>query len=127
MSEYLVNGEWNLYSEFYEMNRKISSDSTVERSEKFYECCPEPYPSLKFTLLLKRRTLYYGFNLIIPCILITIMTILGFTLPPDAGEKIGLQITVLLSICFFLGIVSGMVPPTSEAVPLLGMSSCHTC
>jgi nicotinic acetylcholine receptor len=109
----------------------------VERSEKFYECCPEPYPSLKFTMLMKRRTLYYGFNLIIPCILITLMTILGFTLPPDAGEKIGLreftkknvwegncflatEITVLLSICFFLSIVSDMVPPTSEAVPLLG-------
>jgi len=30
------------------------------------------------------------------------------------------EITVLLSICFFLSIVSDMVPPTSEAVPLLG-------
>uniref|UniRef100_A0A1I7XKZ5 Neur_chan_LBD domain-containing protein n=1 Tax=Heterorhabditis bacteriophora TaxID=37862 RepID=A0A1I7XKZ5_HETBA len=44
------------------------------------------------------------FNLIMPCILTTLMTLLGFTLPPDAGEKITLQ----------------MSPPTSEAVPLLG-------
>ncbi|KHJ86413.1 Neurotransmitter-gated ion-channel ligand binding domain protein [Oesophagostomum dentatum] len=68
------------------------------------------------TLLLEQR-----FNLIMPCILTTLMTLLGFTLPPDAGEKITLQITVLLSICFFLGIVSDMSPPTSEAVPLLGV------
>lgn len=32
------------------------------------------------------------------------MTLLGFVLPPEAGEKITLQITVLLSICFFLSV-----------------------
>uniref|UniRef100_A0A914WI70 Uncharacterized protein n=1 Tax=Plectus sambesii TaxID=2011161 RepID=A0A914WI70_9BILA len=109
ISEYLPNGEWALPS------------TTVERSEKFYDCCPEPYPDLTFYLHMRRRTLYYGFNLIMPCILTTLMTLLGFTLPPDAGEKITLQITVLLSICFFLSIVSEMSPPTSEAVPLLGI------
>ncbi|CAJ0591854.1 unnamed protein product [Cylicocyclus nassatus] len=109
VSEYLPNGEWALPL------------TTVSRNEKFYECCPEPYPDLTFYLHMRRRTLYYGFNLIMPCILTTLMTLLGFTLPPDAGEKITLQITVLLSICFFLGIVSDMSPPTSEAVPLLGV------
>lgn len=75
---------------------------------------------------MRRRTLYYGFNLLMPCILTTTMTLLGFSLPPDAGEKITLQITVLLSICFFLSMLSEMSPPTSEAVPLLGIffSSC---
>uniref|UniRef100_L7MMW7 ACR-16 n=2 Tax=Oesophagostomum dentatum TaxID=61180 RepID=L7MMW7_OESDE len=109
VSEYLENGEWALPL------------TTVTRHEKFYDCCPEPYPDLTFYLNMRRRTLYYGFNLIMPCILTTLMTLLGFTLPPDAGEKITLQITVLLSICFFLGIVSDMSPPTSEAVPLLGV------
>jgi nicotinic acetylcholine receptor len=70
---------------------------------------------------MRRRTLYYGFNLIMPCILTTAMSLLTFTLPPEAGEKITLQITVLLSICFFLGILAEMSPPTSEAVPLLGI------
>uniref|UniRef100_A0A914NX64 Neurotransmitter-gated ion-channel transmembrane domain-containing protein n=1 Tax=Meloidogyne incognita TaxID=6306 RepID=A0A914NX64_MELIC len=75
---------------------------------------------------MRRRTLYYGFNFIMPCLLTTMMSLLGFTLPPEAGEKITLQITVLLSICFFLSILSEMSPPTSEAVPLLGLffSSC---
>lgn len=94
MSEYLINGEWNLYSEnlcmFFDA-QTYNAETEVVRNEKFYECCPEPYPSLFFYMLMKRRTLYYGFNLIIPCILITLMTILGFTLPPDAGEKIGLR------------------------------------
>ncbi|CAJ0563335.1 unnamed protein product, partial [Mesorhabditis spiculigera] len=62
-----------------------------------------------------------GFNLIIPSLLITLMTVLGFTLPPDAGEKINLEMTVLLAIVFFLSMVSEMTPPTSEAVPLIGV------
>ena len=39
---------------------------------------------------LRRRTLYYFSNLIVPCLLISSMAILGFTLPPDSGEKLGL-------------------------------------
>ncbi|KAM3716234.1 Acetylcholine receptor [Dirofilaria immitis] len=80
ISEYMPSGEWALPM------------TTVSRTVKFYECCPEPYPDLKFYLHLRRRTLYYGFNLIMPCILTTMMTLLGFTLPPDAGEKITLRI-----------------------------------
>lgn len=90
---------------------------------------------MTFYIHMQRRTLYYGFNLIMPCILTTAMSLLTFTLPPEAGEKITLrrfslflniimicsEITVLLSICFFLGILAEMSPPTSEAVPLLGI------
>ena len=39
---------------------------------------------------MRRRTLYYFSNLIVPCLLIASMAILGFTLPPDSGEKLGL-------------------------------------
>ena len=50
----------------------------------------EPYCSIFFNIVIRRRTLYYGLNLIIPSLLISLMTVLGFTLPPDAGEKITL-------------------------------------
>ncbi|XP_035665158.1 neuronal acetylcholine receptor subunit alpha-10-like [Branchiostoma floridae] len=47
------------------------------------------------------------------------MTILGFYLPPEAGERVGLGITVLLSFTVFLLMVSDLMPPTSSAVPLI--------
>lgn len=55
-----------------------------------YACCPEPYVDVTFTIQIRRRTLYYFFNLIVPCVLISSMALLGFTLPPDSGEKLTL-------------------------------------
>ena len=57
-----------------------------------YDCCPAPYLDITFTIKIRRRTLYYFCNLIIPCILIASMAVLGFTLPPDSGEKLSLGV-----------------------------------
>uniref|UniRef100_A0A7E4VNT3 Neuronal acetylcholine receptor subunit alpha-7 n=1 Tax=Panagrellus redivivus TaxID=6233 RepID=A0A7E4VNT3_PANRE len=108
-SEYLENGEWAVVRNW------------VNRSEKFYACCTEPYPDVQFYIHLRRRTLYYAFNLIMPCGMTMILVMLGFTLNPQSCEKVGLQISVSLAICIFLTIVSEMTPKTSEAVPLLGI------
>ena len=61
-----------------------------KRNEVFYDCCPEPYLDVTFVIKIRRRTLYYFFNLIVPCVLIASMAVLGFTLPPDSGEKLSL-------------------------------------
>ena len=42
------------------------------------------------------------------------MSLLGFMLPPGAGEKITLEVTVLLSVCVYMTIVGEMTPITSE-------------
>ena len=65
-----------------------------KRNSIIYECCPEPYVDITFTINIRRRTLYYFFNLIVPCVLISSMALLGFTLPPDSGEKLTLGKTV---------------------------------
>ena len=39
---------------------------------------------------MQRRSLYYTINLILPCIVMSMMNILGFLLPSECGEKIGL-------------------------------------
>ena len=62
----------------------------AKRNEVIYECCPEPYLDITFIIKLRRRTLYYFFNLIVPCVLIASMALLGFTLPPASGEKLAL-------------------------------------
>ena len=66
------------------------SEVPAVRSIKFYECCPEPYIDITFTLHIRRRTLYHGLNLIIPCALISMLAIFTFTLPPDTNAKVSL-------------------------------------
>ena len=61
------------------------------RSVVTYACCEEPYIDITYTIHIRRRNLYYGFNLIIPCALISSLTLVIFMLPPDAGEKISLS------------------------------------
>lgn len=60
------------------------------KTVKTYACCPEPYMDITFTILIRRRTLFYTVNLIVPCVMISSMTLLGFTLPHECGEKLTL-------------------------------------
>lgn len=60
------------------------------RNELYYDCCKEPYPDVTFVVTIRRRTLYYALNLLIPCVLLSSMTLLIFLLPADSGEKISL-------------------------------------
>ncbi|CAH8656231.1 unnamed protein product [Schistosoma rodhaini] len=108
-SNYVENGEWDLL--------KV----VVERHEIFYPCCNEPYPDLRFTIYMRRRTLYYLFNIIFPCLWLTVLSLVSFWLPPDSGEKITLGITVLLAFSVFMLLIAENMPATSEFVPLIGV------
>ena len=48
------------------------------------------------------------------------MAVFGFTTPPPCGEKLTLGITILMSLTFYMNMVSEMQPPSSET-PILGM------
>ena len=58
------------------------------RNVKFYTCCEEPYLDITFNITMRRKTLFYTVNLIIPCMGISFLTILVFYLPSDSGEKV---------------------------------------
>ncbi|CAL8365592.1 unnamed protein product [Lota lota] len=84
-----------------------------------YGCCSDPYPDITYTLHLKRRSSFYIFNLLLPCMMISFLAPLGFYLPADSGEKVSLGVTVLLALTVFQLLVAESMPP-SESVPLIG-------
>nr|CAH7768938.1 unnamed protein product [Callosobruchus chinensis] len=49
---------------------------------------------------MRRKTLFYTVNIIIPCMGISFLTVLTFYLPSDSGEKVGyfLAITVVITV-----------------------------
>ena len=105
---FMQNGEWNLLA----MPAKLNI--------VYYPCCPYAYHDVTLNLIIKRKPLYYVFNLILPCALISTLTLILFFLPPESGEKVGLGITVLLAMTVFLLLVAETLPATSDEIPLLG-------
>ncbi|XP_061669946.1 neuronal acetylcholine receptor subunit alpha-7-like [Syngnathoides biaculeatus] len=107
ISEYVTNREWDLIV--------VSG----KKSYTTYECCPEPYVDVTYTIVMRRRTLFYAVNLLIPCFLISLLALLVFLLPADSGEKISLGITVMLSLIVFMLLVTEIMPSTSDSVPII--------
>lgn len=72
-----------------------------------------------YTITLRRKTLFYTVNLIIPCVLISLLSVCVFYLPADAGEKMTLCISILFALVVFQLLVSKILPPTSISIPLI--------
>ena len=108
LSEFYLSVEWDIL------------DVPAIRNEKFYTCCEEPYIDITFNISMRRKTLFYTVNLIIPCMGMSFLTVLVFYLPSDSGEKVSLSISILLSLTVFFLLLAEIIPPTSLVVPLLG-------
>ena len=92
----------------------------AQKYEKYYPCCSQPYPDIKFNITIRRKTLFYTVNLILPCVVICSVTILLFYMPAQSGEKITMGMTILTSLNIFLLLVAEINPSTSLATPLIG-------
>ncbi|XP_048582678.1 neuronal acetylcholine receptor subunit alpha-2 isoform X2 [Nematostella vectensis] len=103
---YQKNGEWSIY------------DIDIVGSHSQYNGFPNQFADVTLTIWMRRESLDYFINLIIPCCLISSMIFLGFVLPPESGERIGLSITVLLAMTVFQQLTSEIMP--AYDFPLLG-------
>uniref|UniRef100_A0A915PPN4 Uncharacterized protein n=1 Tax=Setaria digitata TaxID=48799 RepID=A0A915PPN4_9BILA len=109
LSNYVESGEFDLVRVFQ------------KRQVVKYTCCPEPYPDVTFYIHIRRKTLYYLYNVVFPCLMMSVLTLLVFVLPPDSSEKIALGITVLLAFSVFVLAIAEKMPETSDSMPLIGI------
>ena len=63
---------------------QTSSEVIFDNEGNYYEI-------VIITLNFRRRTLFFSFNFILPSLIITICSVMGFILPPESGEKVGLR------------------------------------
>lgn len=106
--------------DYWESGEWVLVDAVGNYNIKKYECCHEVYSDITYSFIIRRLPLFYTINLIVPCLLISCLTVLVFYLPSDCGEKMTLCISVLLALTVFLLLISKIVPPTSLDVPLVG-------
>lgn len=106
--------EWNV----------ISFNTT--RIETFYTCCPEPYPTVTFYLVIERKSMFYVLNILFPSMLLTVMSLMTFMLPSESGEKVGFLMTLLLALAVFQLMVGDSLPPSAETIPIICKLEAHT-
>ncbi|CAH1802892.1 unnamed protein product [Owenia fusiformis] len=104
---FLQHGEWDLL------------EFPAKKNVMYYKCCPDPYVDLTYTMVLKHKPLFYIYNLIIPCGLLLIVSIMGFLMPIASGARAPLSIMVLLSMTVLQLNVSSTIPQQSDNTPLI--------
>lgn len=75
ITEYVASNEWILLAH------------PAVKHVKYYPCCAEPFPDLTFAFKLKRSAAFYNYILILPCVLLSLLTLVVFWLPPESSAK----------------------------------------
>lgn len=76
LSDYVNSGTWDV------MSVPGINNNTWDETEQHHKS------HIKYTLKIRRKTLFYTVNLIIPCVLISFLSVCVFFLPADAHEKV---------------------------------------
>lgn len=103
LAEYSSNAEWDI-----EYTTALETKSHKESS-------------VTFTIIMKRKPIFYIINIIIPVILLSVLDIFTFALPVTTGERASYAITVFLSLAVFLTIVAQQLPTNSDVISLLSV------
>lgn len=75
LDSYTESAEWDLVG------------VPAKRSVLKYFCCEEPFPDVTFSIIIRRRSLFYMMNLILPLVIITVLINVSFVLPAESGER----------------------------------------
>ena len=103
LTDYVKSNEWTII------------DAPARRNVKRYPCCIEPYPDLTFTILIKRQPAFYNYILILPCVLLSSLTLVLFWLPPESPAKMVLGKYTLFKIILQKNVVFWQNAPALDS------------
>ena len=87
LSEFYLSVEWDILDVPATKNVE-SFNPEMDENEQRDEDEEKLLTDITFILTMRRKTLFYTVNLIIPCVGISFLTVLVFYLPADSGEKV---------------------------------------
>ncbi|KAK3090352.1 hypothetical protein FSP39_011112, partial [Pinctada imbricata] len=113
LESYMKGTEWDII------------ENKAQRNEFFYECCPnQPYPDLTFHIVIQRKVAFYSFILILPCALLSLLTLVIFWVPPESPAKLVLGMNVFVAFFVLLLLLADSTPRAADSVPLIGAYFC---
>ncbi|KAL3307602.1 DNA-directed RNA polymerase II subunit RPB2, partial [Cichlidogyrus casuarinus] len=77
------------------------------------------FPQVILKVHIQRRSLFYGYTVIAPSILLCVFTVFSFWLPSGNAQKIDMGLTVFLFL-YFLQLMIAENTPESNSTPLIG-------
>ena len=92
MDYYSPNGLWHILSVSSTKDNKLILESV----------------NLQFVM--QREPTYFVINIILPTICLSVLSVLVFLIEPDAGEKLGVSVTILMSYSVILLLISDNIP-----------------
>ncbi|VVC36084.1 Nicotinic acetylcholine receptor,Neurotransmitter-gated ion- [Cinara cedri] len=97
---------------------KVTQRRRVER----YSCnSNDIYEDIHFSITIKRKMPAYHTIVVIPALVVVLLTLSVFWLPPESSEKFMLSGVTLVMICLLLMIISSNVPIMNDRIPLIVM------
>ena len=100
--------------------------STKEFAKSYFQLTPDfaetgtnaQFPQAVMYLHIKRKPLYYFYTVVAPVLVLCSMMIVTFLLPCDSGDKVGIGLTVFLSL-YVLQLAIAENIPESDSLPLI--------
>lgn len=86
MSDYLRSGTWDIVD--------VPAVVNVFNNSKFGK---PTETDITFLIYIRRKTLFYTVNLILPTVLISFLCILVFYLPSEAGKSLDLLFSIIIA------------------------------
>jgi len=107
-----VNSE-KVSTSFYSRSAEWTySDSLVQVYSTRY------YDLLIVNIGFQRQANFLIINVLLPILMMAVMNILVFVIPPESGERISYAITALLAVAVYLTIVGENLPKSSSPMPI---------
>lgn len=131
-SDYVPSNEWRTYGE---LERDIPHENRTKqiKSLKRYrernqtsggKVTLKKYPVLCYRIRLIRNPSFYVFILVIPCILLSSLTIVIFWLPPESPAKMMLGMNIFVAFFLLLLLLADLTPNAVKEFPLIGAYFC---
>jgi len=106
LGSYMENTEWEVVN------------TTGRKNEVIYDCCPDPYQDITYTLHVRRRSRNYLRYVIVPSFCITLVSIMVLLIP--ATHPSPRFITLFLLTMLFCSTLPEVTPQDSVMASLLG-------
>ncbi|XP_075694867.1 5-hydroxytryptamine receptor 3B [Rhinoderma darwinii] len=106
-SIFLNDGEWELLS--------VPSNYEILHTQG------GSFAQVQFNLVIRRRPLLYIVGLLVPSILLMIVDLMSFYLPPDSGTRIMFKTSILVGYTVFRVNMADELPATTLSIPLIGV------